>query len=159
MRLAVLSAALVLGAVVAAGCGGTRTETVSVTTTETETETVTETVTKLVNPPALVFVPQPGGRLLYKPDTLAAGAHAGPYNIRWKSYGGPTAVGSGTFASNDCDPSCAEGSDTLIKVTVKLTGRIPCRGLLAYSLMAIEGRGFDRGYAEIDGLGASACQE
>jgi hypothetical protein len=127
--------------IVMAGCGVTAT-TDTVTRTETVTVTRTETVAKVVSPPLMVFVPQPGG-LEYKPDSLAAGVHAGPYNIRWKSYGGPTAIGTGIFPSNDCDPSCAEGTITRINITVRLTRRIACRGLLAYSMMAIEGRGFD----------------
>jgi hypothetical protein len=90
----------------------------------------------------MVFVPQ-FAWLEYKPSELAAGVHPGPYNIRWKSYGGPMAVGNGVFPSNDCDPNCAEGTITRINITVRLTRRIACRGLLAYSMMAIEGRGFD----------------
>jgi hypothetical protein len=72
------------------------------------------------------------------------GVHAGPYNIRWKSYGGPTAVGRGLFASNDCTPSCAEGIQTVHKIAVKLTELIACRGgLPAYTFAAVEGPGFD----------------
>jgi hypothetical protein len=127
--------------IVMAGCGGTTT-TDTLTRTETVTVTRTETVAKVESPPLMVFVPQPGG-LEYKPDSLAAGVHPGPFNIRWKSYGGPTAIGTGIFPSNDCDPSCAEGTITRINITVRLTRRIACRGLLAYSMMAIEGRGFD----------------
>jgi hypothetical protein len=123
-------AALVLPALIVAGCGATTTETV--TRTETITVTRTETVAKAVTPPVMVFVPQPVG-LEYMPDSLAAGAHAGPY----------------IFPSNDCDPSCAEGTITRVNITVRLTRRIACRGLLAYSMMAIQGRGFDGEYGSI----------
>jgi hypothetical protein len=130
-------------ALVAAGCGGTATKTLTRTETVTETVTRTETVVKFRAPAPMVFVPQ-GDELAYKPDSLIMGAHPGPYNIRWKSYGGPTAVGRGLFASNDCTPSCAEGTQTVHKITVKLTELIACRGgLPAYTFAAIEAPGFD----------------
>jgi hypothetical protein len=125
----------------AAGCDGT-TETVNVTTTET----ITETVTKTVAPPARVFVPALEDRLVYMPDSIASGASAAIYDIHWKSYGGPTAIGSAIFPSNDCTPSCAEGTITRDKVTVKLSQRILCRGVLVYELLALEGPGYSRGF-------------
>jgi hypothetical protein len=133
-----------------AACSGS--ETVTVARTETRTVTVTRTVTKQPKPPApriaappartRVFVPSHDS-LVYKPDAIGVGASSAITEIRWTTYGGQTAVGKGIFPSNDCVPSCAEGTITPIPVTVRLTSRILCRGKLVYGRMAIEGAGFE----------------
>jgi hypothetical protein len=145
MSLRVSLAVLVMA--LAAACGTervTQTETETVTTTQFETVTVTVTQ-QAAPPPPRVFVPQHNS-LMYKPDVIGLGVSNAIEDIRWASYGGATAVGRGIFPSNDCTPSCAEGTITRLPVTVKLRGRSLCRGELVYDLIALEGRGFDNTY-------------
>lgn len=143
------SAGVLLLASVLAACGGGETVTVTKTATETvtTTEVETKTVTREAAPTLRVFVPQPG-RLVYKPESIGLGVHTVIEKIRWSNYGDTTAVGKGVFLSNDCDPSCADGTITPIDVTVRLKGLMLCRGELAYELIAIEGRGFDGTYSD-----------
>lgn len=123
----------------AVACGTTTTtRTVQVTSTNVRTVTITKPVT----PPPRVFVPA-HGHLEYMPDLIGLGASSAIEQIRWKTYGGPIAVGVGIFPRNDCVPSCAGGHITPVKVTVKLRRRILCRGVLAYDLWAIQGPGLD----------------
>ena len=127
-------------------------ETVTVVKTETQTVTVTRTVTKrpktppprVVAPPTRprVFVPSTRSPA-YKPGTIRVGASSAITEIRWTTYGGQTAVGKGILPSNDCVPSCAEGTIAPIPVTVRLTSRILCRGKLVYGRMAIERPDFE----------------
>lgn len=132
-----------------AACSGS--ETVTVAKTETRTVTVTRTVTKQPKPPPprivvparpRVFVPSHNA-LVYEPDTIGVGASSAITEIRWTTYGGLTAVGKGIIPSNDCVPSCAEGTITPTPITVRLTSRILCRGKLVYGRMAIQGAGLE----------------
>jgi hypothetical protein len=128
-------ALLLVVALVALGCG---TRTVSQTVTETTTHARTVTVTKRVTPQPRVFVPA-HGQLEYMPDLMGLGASSAIEDIHWKTYGGPTALGVGVWPKNDCVPGCAGGHITRVKVTVRLTRRILCRGVLAYQLWAFDG--------------------
>jgi hypothetical protein len=129
--------ALLFIAMAAVGCGTrTVTQTVNVTTTETVTTTITTTTV----PPPRVFVPS-HGQLEYMPDLIGLGASSDIEQIHWRAYGGATAVGNGIWPKNDCEPNCADGHITPVKVTVRLTRRILCRGVLAYQLWAIKSPG------------------
>ena len=48
-------------------------------------------------------------------------------NMRWSSFGGATARGSGSFSFNDCSPSCAAGRfhSYPVKVTLSQPARCP----------------------------------
>lgn len=46
--------------------------------------------------------------------------------IVWKSFGGPTASGSGAFVENDCTPNCAAGHFHSFPITFTLTQAKPC---------------------------------
>jgi len=138
----------VLALAPASACGReteTRTETRTVTTTQIETVTQQAPTPP---PPPRVFVPQHGS-LIYKPDLIGQGVSNAIEDIRWTSYGGATAVGKGIFPSNDCTPSCADGTITRLPITVRLRDRILCRGALMYARIALEGRGFDNTYDAI----------
>jgi len=69
-------------------------------------------------------------RLVYKPRNWAAGgvgASARMEKIRWTRWGARSAVGIGTAANNNCDPTCAGGS--IIREPGRLTWSRPrtCR--------------------------------
>lgn len=127
---------LLVVALISAGCG-------TKTVTRTVTEMQTATVVRRATPPPLVLVPDQAGQLVYRPDTIGLGASAFIKNIRWRDYGSNLAIGRGLFASNDCNPNCADGKITWVPVTVRLRERILCRGRLAYTLMAVDGATFD----------------
>jgi hypothetical protein len=132
--------------VLLAGCGGS-TETVTVTRQETVTRT--ETVTP--RPPSFVLVPLEGSHVAFMPKSIPLGVSNAITQIRWKRYGERVAIGTGVFPSNDCVPSCAQGTITPIKVTVRLAGVTPCprSGLLMYRMIEIDGPGFDPGYEDL----------
>jgi hypothetical protein len=132
---------VLLIALALAGCG-----TKTLTKTVRLTETRTTRVVKRVTPPPLVLVPDQGGDLVYKPDEIGIGASSVINHIRWIGYGGALAVGRGKFPKNTCTPNCAEGTVTWVPVTVRLKERILCRGRLAYTLMAVDGAGFNGRY-------------
>jgi len=48
-------------------------------------------------------------------------------NMRWSSFGGATARGTGSYSFNDCNPNCAAGHFHTYPVTVTLSraGRCP----------------------------------
>lgn len=69
-------------------------------------------------------------RLVYKPRNWAAGgvgASARMENIHWTRWNTNSAVGRGTAANNNCDPTCAGGS--IIRESGRLTWSRPrtCR--------------------------------
>jgi hypothetical protein len=41
--------------------------------------------------------------------------------ITWSSWNSDEAIGAGTSFANDCEPSCAEGTDVISAVEIKLT--------------------------------------
>lgn len=90
-------------------CGGSDT----VTATVTRTDTVTETAAP---GPGSVFTPNELGQLLYKPTTIEFLGAGMITDIRWSSYGGPTAVGKGILRD----------SPTPGPVTVTLRHPEPC---------------------------------
>jgi hypothetical protein len=67
-----------------------------------------------------------------RPRAVAIGASQQIYGIRWRSWGGRTARGTGTFPVNDCIPYCAGGTITPRRVAVRLSRRAVCRGYEEY---------------------------
>ena len=47
-------------------------------------------------------------------------------NMRWSSFGGATARGSGSWSFNDCTPNCAAGHFHSYPVTLTLSRPAPC---------------------------------
>ena len=75
-------------------------------------------------------------------------------DLSWKGWGTDTAVGEGTTMINDCDPSCAEGTEFEFPVKVTLTDREPCgQGIDIYTKMTTT---FPEG---TDGLQPSSVEE
>ena len=85
---------------------------------------------------------QMGHAVTYRARSIPLGASNHIEQLRWKRYGGAVAIG--IFLSNDCDPTCAEGTITPRKVTVRLAGVTPSPGssLLVYCTIEITGPGF-----------------
>lgn len=76
-----------------------------------------------------VFTPTRGGAgVAVRPRRLRVGRHSVLDAIRWLSYGGPVAVGSGRVLVDDCDPGCATGTVREQPAVVTLDGpRTVCR--------------------------------
>ena len=115
------------------GCGG------SGQTTVTVSKTKTETLTRTAASEPVVYVPQVDGTPLYKPDFIGTSVDGGGiYEIkRWRSYGGNVATADARLSVNDCNPSCAEGHHRNVTMELRLSQRVPCRGVVAYGDMSI----------------------
>jgi hypothetical protein len=48
--------------------------------------------------------------------------------MSWSSFGGAVALGRGTFVTNTCKPSCAQGKDVSYPVSVKASASKRCKG-------------------------------
>jgi hypothetical protein len=59
--------------------------------------------------------------------------------IRWLTYGGATAKGKGLFEHDTCNPDCATGGYIYTPITVELTTRALCKGVVAYQDWTILG--------------------
>ena len=57
--------------------------------------------------------------------------------MTWSSFGAATATGKGTFVSNTCEPSCAEGKNVSYAVTVKAMGSKKCKGATVYAKLSL----------------------
>jgi hypothetical protein len=128
----------------AAACGGrttARTITVQDTITVVRTKTV---VTAGGTSTQVVYVPAFGGKLVEKPTEIGVGASNLIKNIRWRSYGGDTAVGRGVESNPACTAACPNGEPVWLRTTVKLKTIVACQGVPIYSEMvstAISGVG------------------
>jgi hypothetical protein len=59
-------------------------------------------------------------------------------NLKWSSFGAPTASAKGTFVTNDCEPNCSEGKDLSYPVTIKAQGSKKCKkGGTVYAKLSI----------------------
>lgn len=115
-----------LAVLVLTGCGSTA------------TVTTTRTVARAASTSAVVYVPESGGRLLYKPDSIVTGVSGGTiFFDRWLSYGKSSAKARARFEFNSCDPDCAGGTYSYVKATVMLSPIVPCRGTLIYETLAV----------------------
>jgi len=71
------------------------------------------------------------------------------YGLKWKSYGGSTAIAAGRGYTRGCTPNCAEGKVHRPKATVRLSQVKTCEGKsvytrLRYSLVGPIPKGFLR---------------
>ncbi len=63
------------------------------------------------------------GMLTYKPKQhvlSCADANSGLRKLTWSSWNAKTAMGSGVYYWNDCEPNCAAGTNHASKATVEL---------------------------------------
>lgn len=64
--------------------------------------------------------------LHYRPKTLQFGMRSVLVSLRWSTWNGPRARGTGRVAYNDCVPSCAQGGNSFYAVRVILNSRSTC---------------------------------
>jgi len=79
-----------------------------------------------------------------KPAIITPSADGAVYirALTWSAWGGATAVGSGTLERDNCQPSCANGTDVPYPVTVTLSDLTPYGdGEMAYAIMTISAPG------------------
>jgi len=79
-----------------------------------------------------------------KPAIITPSADGAVYvrALTWSDWGGATAVGSGTLERDNCQPSCANGTDVPYPVTVTLSDLTPYGdGEMAYAIMTISAPG------------------
>lgn len=114
------------------GCGGSERSAVTVTKTE-------EAVTRTTPAKPSVYVPQTSEAPVYKPDVIGTSVESnGIYYVdRWESYGGSIAVADAHLFAEDCKPSCVDGRHWKVTMELRLSRRVPCRGVLAYGRMSI----------------------
>jgi hypothetical protein len=58
--------------------------------------------------------------------------------LHWTSFGGATAVATGTDRLNNCTPSCAAGKFRSYPATLTLSKPIACHGERMYSLATVK---------------------
>jgi hypothetical protein len=58
-------------------------------------------------------------------------------HVTWISWGGPTAIGSGTAEYHGCTPNCASGKGHVVKVAVVLSHVVSCAGTRYYDHVAL----------------------
>jgi len=143
--------------VVATGCGSTKTVTVVRTTTVTTTRSVTVTqahkVTRAMPAGPTVYVETLDG-VQYEPTSINYyGGHQFVARIRWTTYGNDPAVGKAMWASDDCVPSCASGAYHYTPITIRLTTREACHGVVAYRDWSLVGAKLDPKTQSITGSG------
>jgi hypothetical protein len=81
--------------------------------------------------------------------TLACGdGNTALTGLKWSSFGGSTAKGKGTLATDTCEPNCAEGKTVRYAVTVKATNPRTCKkGLRVYNKLTLQFTGAKPTYA------------
>jgi hypothetical protein len=57
--------------------------------------------------------------------------------IKYQSYGGPTATGTGRGYTRGCTPDCAQGKVLRPRAEVKFSQRIQCQGKLIYARLQV----------------------
>jgi hypothetical protein len=68
-----------------------------------------------------------------------ADANTGLSKLKWSSFGGTSAKGSGTFYTNTCEPNCASGKTVRYPVTVAASAPRGCKaGLRVYGKLQLK---------------------
>jgi hypothetical protein len=101
--------------------------------TGTEIETVRESA------PTAGFVPESGGRLLFKPKVIITGASGGAiFFDEWRDYGDEFASADVRFEQKECEPSCAEGTVSYVRATVRVGPIVACGETAIYESIIVE---------------------
>jgi hypothetical protein len=84
-----------------------------------------------------------GQELAYRPHAIGLSADGtfAIIGISYQSYGGPTATATAKAYVRGCTPNCAEGKEYRAPATLRLSGKIPCRGVTIYSRLHYALRG------------------
>jgi hypothetical protein len=157
MRRAVLTG--VIGAAALSSCGTTTTKTVNTTApspaagSSSSTSAGTASSTSGTPSAGTVYFQGAAGAPLQRPMTLPLTADGTLFVLRasWKSWGGPTATGSGTAEYHGCQPSCAQGQPHHAPVSITLSGVRGCSSRLYYSRATLtlrSGQQLDRSFLQ-----------
>lgn len=75
-----------------------------------------------------------GGGLAVRPAAIEVTVHGDVslHGLRWSSWGGPEASGSGRARVKACVPDCNLGKFKYPRVTVRLADRVRCDGRVVY---------------------------
>ena len=71
----------------------------------------------------------------YQPTTIIIACGTGQFyvsNLKYRSYGGATAIATGRLHLDDCNPNCAQGAFRSYRGRVRLSQVAACRGRLYY---------------------------
>lgn len=84
-----------------------------------------------------------GQELAYRPHAIGLSADGtfAIIGISYQSYGGPVATATGQAYVRGCTPNCAEGKEYRSPATLRLSGKIQCRGVTIYSRLRYALRG------------------
>jgi serine/threonine protein kinase len=88
--------------------------------------------------PAIGCTGDNASALSTEPTSITVSADGSAYlkDLTWSGWGAATAVGAGVLEADNCDPNCAQGSDTPYDATVTLSRLAPYGdGQQAYSVM------------------------
>jgi hypothetical protein len=80
------------------------------------------------------------GEMRTEPAIVAVSADGSGYvnHLTWSSWGNATAQGTGTLEVDNCEPNCAQGTDTGYPATITISDLTPYgNGEQAYADMAI----------------------
>lgn len=96
-----------------------------------------------------VYVPGVYGQstgLRYQPKRIIYTGDGSSYvdHLRFRSYGGPTAIAAGIDQVDDCEPSCAGGTYHPVPARVTLSHLARCRGKRIYAVFKIDSPGARR---------------
>ena len=119
-----------LGLLVAA-CGSSSSHTAS---------TVTVTTSAKAPPAARAYLPSACLNHVERPTTFitaCADAQAGVEQIKWQSWGGAAAYGSGSAFTNDCNPDCVAGGIHHSAAEIYASRLRRCGSRMVYARVAI----------------------
>ena len=78
-------------------------------------------------------------RSLVRPHEFSITYTSGMTGLRWRGWGGPHAVGSGTLMINTCKPNCADGRHVRYRAQLELRGFRRDRGAVYYAQYRVVG--------------------
>jgi hypothetical protein len=149
----------VIGVAALSSCGTTTTKTVTATAPSSSaslsSSTSTGSASSKSGAPSTgpVYFQGAVGAPLQRPVTLPLTADGTLFVLRasWKSWGGPTATGSGTAEYHGCQPSCAQGQPHHAPVSIVLSGVRACASRQYYSRVTLtmrSGQQLDRPFLQ-----------
>jgi hypothetical protein len=77
-------------------------------------------------------------KLTHRPTSIllfCGDGSVGINKVTWSSFGGATATGRGTLLVNRCEPSCADGTYTRSRITIRLSRPRTFAGKRSYSVL------------------------
>jgi hypothetical protein len=96
-------------------------------------------VTETIRSSATVYVAEPAGNLTFRPSQIGLGVGDYVKRIRWQTYGGAVASGTGLRPNGSCTTTCPFGQHRWLRVTVELSQLGVCRGVFVYRHLRLDG--------------------